>query len=147
MLSLFFSFAYSHLNYCISTWCTTNFCLLDSLQRCCNIILRIRFFRGSRSNRDDIYKKFEILKILDIHKLKVGFYTFFHNMFPQCFSESFKLNFAVHHRQTKKDNDIHVPFTINVICPQLILFNGAKIWSDIPVDIRYPHNLTIFRNN
>ena len=30
MPTLFFSFAYSHLNYCISTWCTTNFCLLDS---------------------------------------------------------------------------------------------------------------------
>ena len=44
MLTLFFSFAYSHLNYCISTWCTTNFCLLDSLQRCCNKILQIIFF-------------------------------------------------------------------------------------------------------
>ena len=54
MLTLFFSFACSHLNYCISTWCTTNFCQLDSLQQCCNKILRIIFFRDSRSNCDDL---------------------------------------------------------------------------------------------
>ena len=49
MLTLFFAFAYSHLNYCISTRCTTNFCLCDSLQRYCNKILRIIFFRDSGS--------------------------------------------------------------------------------------------------
>ena len=66
------------------------------------------FFRDSRSNCDDRYKKFEILKILDIHKLEVGcfVYKFFHNMLPQCFAESFKLNSAVHQRQTRKCNDI-----------------------------------------
>ena len=56
MLTLFFSFAYSHINYCISTSCSTNFCLLDYLQRCCNKILRIIFFRDSRSNCDDYIK-------------------------------------------------------------------------------------------
>ena len=68
-------------------------------------------FRDSRSNCDDIYKEFEILKILDIHKLEVGcfVYKFFHNMLRQCFAESFKLNSAVHQRQIRKCNDIHVP--------------------------------------
>ena len=111
MLTLFFSFAYSHLNYCISPWCATNFCLLGSLQRSCKKILRFIFFRDSRSNCDDIYKKFEILKILDINKLEVGCFVnkFFQNMLPHCFAESIKLNSAVHQRQTSKCNDIHVP--------------------------------------
>ena len=34
----------TNLNYCITTWCTTNFCILDSLQQCRNKILRIIYF-------------------------------------------------------------------------------------------------------
>ena len=148
MLTLFFSFPYSHLNYCISTRYTTNFCLLDSSQRCCKKILRIIFFRDSCSNCDDIYKKFENLKIMNIHKLEVDcfVYKFFHNKLPQCFADSFKLNSAVHQRQTRKCNDIHVPLMKKVICGQSILHNGPKIWNDIPVEIRSSHNLTNFRS-
>ena len=64
MLTIFFSFAYGHLNYFISAWCRTNFWLLDSLQRCCNKILRIIFFRDSRSNCDHIP---------GVHKVRVHF--------------------------------------------------------------------------
>ena len=114
MLTLFFFFAYilQPLKLLYFQWCTTNVYPLDLLLRCCNKILRIIFFRDSRSNCDDIYKKFEIFKILDIHKLEVGcfVYKFFHKMLTQCFTESFKLNSAVHQRQTRKRNDIHVPF-------------------------------------
>ena len=134
MLTLFFSFAYGHLNYFVSAWCKTNLWLLDSLLRCCNKILRIIFFRDSRSNCDDIYKKFGNLRMLDIHKLEVGFfvYEFFHNIFPQCFTKSFKFNSAVHQHQSRKWNNIHVPFIKKVICRQSILYNGTKIWDDTP---------------
>ena len=106
------------------------------------------FFCDSRPNCDDIHKKLEILETLDIHKLKVGcfVYKFFHNMIPQCLTESFKANFAVHQRQTRKCNDIHVPFMKQVICRQSIVYNDAKIWNDIPVEIRHSHNLTSFRS-
>ena len=80
--------------------------------------------------------------MLDIHKLEVScfVYKFFHNMLPQCFAESFKLNSAVHQRQTRKCNDIHVPLMKKVICRQSILHNGAKTWNVIPVEIRSSHN-------
>ena len=67
-------------------------------------------------------------------------------MLPQCFAESFRLNSAVHQRQTRKCNDIHVSLMKKVICRQSILHNGAKTWNDIPVEIRFSHNLTSFRS-
>ena len=72
-------------------------------------------------------KGFEILKTLGIHKLEVGcfVYIFFHDMLPQCFTESIKLNSTVHYGQTRKSNDIHVPFMKKVICRQSTLYNGA----------------------
>ena len=63
-------------------------------------------------------------------------------MLPQCFTESFKLNSAVHQRQTRKYNDVYVILMKKVICCQSILYNGAKMWNDIPVEIRSSHNLT-----
>ena len=84
---------------------------------------------------DTLYKKFRNLKILDIHKLEVGFFVFefFHNMFPQCYTESFKLYSVVHQHQSRKWNNIHVPFMKKVICRQLILYNGTKVWDDTPL--------------
>ena len=67
-------------------------------------------------------------------------------MLRQCFAESFKLNSAVHQRQIRKCNDIHVPLMKKVICCQSILHNGAKTWNDIPVKIRSSRNLTSFRS-
>ena len=56
-----------------------------------------------------------------------------------------KLNSAMHQSQTRKFDDIHVPFMKIVICRQSIHYNDAKIWNDIPVEIRHSHNLTSFR--
>ena len=87
----------------------------------------------TRSNCDDIYKKVKTLKILDIYELEAGcfIYKFFHNLLPQCFTESFELNSVVHQRQIRKCNNIHVPLIKKVIR------------NDIPVEIR-SYNLTSF---
>ena len=68
LLTLFYSFAYSCLNYCITTWCNNNLAFWKVLPWCCNKILRLIFFRNYIlvSNCYDIYKKHECLKIQDM---------------------------------------------------------------------------------
>ena len=44
----------SHMNYCISTWCTSNATQVSSLQSLCNKILRVIFYRNNRANIDAI---------------------------------------------------------------------------------------------
>jgi len=100
LLALFYSFAYSHLNYCIATWCNNNATLVEKLQKCCNKILRMIYFRSPRSNCNDIYKKHEKVKIQDMFKLELCFLylNYFTNKLPSYFERSFILNSIVHGR-------------------------------------------------
>ena len=68
LLTLFYSFAYTLSNYCITTWCNNNLAFLENLQKCCNKILRLIYFRNYKSNCDDIYKKHQLLKIQGMFK-------------------------------------------------------------------------------
>ena len=100
LLRLFYSFAYTHLNYCIITWCNNNLAFLKNLRKCCNTILRLIYFRNYKSHCDDVDKKHQILKIQDMFKAEVGnfVYNFFQNKLPNYFEGSFRLNFSVHYR-------------------------------------------------
>ena len=92
LLALFYSFTYTHLNYCITTWCNNNLEFLENLQNCCNKILKLIYFRNYKSNCD-IYKKHQILKIQNMFKAEVCcfVYKFFHSKLPSCFEGSFRL--------------------------------------------------------
>ena len=57
LLSIVHFLALSHINYCISTWCTSNAILVSSLQSLCKKILRVIFYRNNRANIDNLYKK------------------------------------------------------------------------------------------
>ena len=56
LLSIFHCLASTHLNYCITTWCNTNFSKITEIRRLCNKILRLIFHRHPRDDRDDITK-------------------------------------------------------------------------------------------
>ena len=93
LLSIFHSLASTHLIYCITTWCTTNFSKITEIQSLCNRILRLIFHRNPHDNINDIYKKFAILKVKDKFKFEICcfVYKFLHRMLPDCFNNFFHL--------------------------------------------------------
>ena len=104
LLSIFHSLASTHLNYCITTWCTTNFSKVTEIQSLCNRILWLIFHRNPRDNIDDIYKKFAIVKVKDKFKFKICcfIYKFLYRMLPDCFNNFFQFNSEIHSRQTRQ---------------------------------------------
>ena len=108
LLSIFHCLASTHLNYCITTWCNTNFSKITEIQRLCNRILQLSFHRHPRNNIDNIYKKYAILKVSDKFKFEICcfVYKFHHRLLPDCFNNFFQGNFfldkqgEVYSRQT-----------------------------------------------
>ena len=149
ILALFYSFGYTHLNYCITTWCNNNLAFLENLQNCCNKILRLIYFRNYKSNCDDIYKKHQILIIQDMFKAEVCcfVYKFFHNKLSNCFEGSFRLNSSVRRRSLRRSDDIRPPLVKKSICRESILFTGSKHWNEIPPDIKNCRSLHSFKIN
>ena len=106
LLSIFHFLALSHINYCISTWCTSNAILVSSLQSLCKKILRVIFYRNNCANIDNLYKKYKILKIIDRYKFEVCcfVYKYFHKLLPTCFNNIFQFNSQICSRQTRSSN-------------------------------------------
>ena len=111
LLSIFHSLASTHLNYCITTWCNTNFSKITEIQRLCNRILRLIFHRHPCDNIDDIYEKYAILKVSEKFKFEICcfVYKFHHRLLPDCFNNFFQRNSEVYSRQTRQSNNLHLP--------------------------------------
>ena len=111
LLSIFHLLASTNRNYCITTWCATNFSKITEIQSLCNRIFRLIFHRNPRDNIDDIYKKFVILKVKDKFKFEICcfVYKFLHLMLPDCFNNFFQLNSEIHSSQTRQSNNLHLP--------------------------------------
>ena len=146
LLSIFHSLASTHLNYCITTWCITNFSKVTETQSLCNRILRLIFHRNPRHNIN-IYKKFAILKVRDKFKFEICclVYKFLHRMLPDCFNNFFHLNSEIYSRQTRQSNNLHLPLFKKSTCKQSIKLVGIKLWSEIPNEIKQSKNLAQFK--
>ena len=147
--SVFHSLALSHINYCISTWCTLNVTLVSSLQSLCNKILRVIFYQTNRANIDDLYKKYKILKIIDRYKFEVCcfVYKYFHKLLPTCFNNIFQFNSQICSRQTRSSNFLRSPFFTKTICRQAISYRSALYWNEIPSDIKSSTTCQKFKHN
>ena len=143
LLSIFHSLASTHLNYCITTRCTSNFSKVTEIQSLYNRILRLIFHRNPRDNINDIYKKFAILKVRDKFKFEICcfVYKFLHRMLPHCFNNFFHLNSEIHSRQTRQSNNLHLPLFKKSACKRSIKLVGVKLWNEIPYEIKQSKNL------
>ena len=110
-VSIFHSLASTHLNYCITTRCTTIFSKVTEIQSLCNRILRLICRRNPRDNINDIHKIFAILEVRDKFKFEICYfvYKFLHRMLPHCLNNFFQRNSKVHSRQTRQSNNLHLP--------------------------------------
>ena len=138
LLSIFHSFALLHINYCISTWCTSNVTLASSLQSSCNKILQVIFYRNNCANIDDLYKKYKILKIIDRYKFEVCCFAdkYFHKLLPTCLNNIFQFSLQICSNQTQNSNLLRPMFFTKTICCQAISYCGALYWNEISSDIK-----------
>ena len=144
---IFHSLTSTHLNYCITTWCNTNFSKITEIQRLYNKTLWLIFHRHPCDNIDDIYKKYAMLKVSDKFKFAICcfVYKFHHRLLPDCFNNFFQRSSEVYSRQTRQSSNLHLPLFKKSICKQSIKFVGFKLWNEILNEIKRSKNLTQFK--
>ena len=69
------------------------------------------------------------------------------NLVPESITKLYTTVDNIHSYQTRSSDsgDLHVPRVIHSCAQKSISYSGAKIWNDIPVEVRKAQSIYIFK--
>ena len=138
---MYYSLVYSYLQYSVICWGNTTKTLLHKLQVKQNHIVRILSRKLKRKTKlKPLYEKFKFLNVEGIFKLEIAKFMMKlnTNKLPDIFTKNFAKVASVHSHFTRSSssNDYYVPRSFYVKTNQSIRITGAKIWNDLPSELK-----------
>ena len=138
--TVYFSLVQSHLQYSLINWECANNSTLHPLQIIQNKIIRVCLFGHKRTLIDNLYKKFQVLKLSDLSKLEYAkfMYKFENNSLPIFFNNYFTKLDSIHSYNTrqKKQNRYFFPRFSTNFGKNTLHYLGLQTWSKIPPEIK-----------
>ena len=112
--------------------------------------MRALSFQPSSSPSSPIFKDLKLLELSAVYKLKLLSFVFdyVHGNLPLCFNNFFLLGSSVHHYSTRQADRGDLFLTrMNTLQYGLksLHYLGAKLWNDIPVEIRNTYAKSTFK--
>ena len=141
LISVYYSLVYSYLQYSVICWGNTTKTLLHKLQVKQNHIVRILSRKLKRKTKlKPLYEKFKFLNVEGVFKLEIAkiMMKLNTNKLPDIFTKNFAKVASVHSHFTRSSssNDYYVPRSFYVKTNQSIRITGAKIWNDLPSELK-----------
>ena len=141
LISVYYSLVYSYLQYSVICWGNTTKTLLHKLQVKQNHIVRILSRKLKRKTKlKPLYEKFKFLNVEGVFKLEIAKFMMKlnTNKLPDIFTKNFAKVASVHSHFTRSSssNDYYVPRSFYVKTNQSIRITGAKIWNDLPSELK-----------
>ena len=103
-----------------------------------NKLLKILYRKDHRFSTNALYNELGLLKCMDVHKLYTYMFVYKqqNNMLPSVFNNYYAKNHTIFTRSTRQSNDLHLPFFRLSGGQKSLKYYGAKIWNDLPTDIK-----------
>ena len=140
LLLLYFTLILPHLLFGLVLWGNTYSTYLAKLQHLQNKAICIISNSNYRSPITPHFYKLGILKIADQYTFEVGkmMYQHFKHALPSCISCFFSPISSMHSRCTRSTTkkNLYIPKFFFSRCQKSIKYQGAKIWSSVPINIR-----------
>ena len=150
LLTLYRTLVEPYLRYCNTVWGQCNETLKERLQCLQNKVARaIAFQRYDEANHLKILNDFEWLNIRHLidYDLGVLMYKTINEHGPETFKELFKDVSNVHQHNTRsaEQGNLVISRKNTSIGQQAISYAGAKLWNDIPPEIRNAQSIDTFK--
>ena len=111
MVTLYNSFIYPYLYYCIAIWGNTFSSYLEPLVKLQK--RAVRLIKGAKrlDHTDPIFSELRLLKIREIYVYCIQqlMFKYHHELLPDVFSNYFTTNSHFHNYDTRKRNEFHMP--------------------------------------
>ena len=133
LLSLYYTFVYPYLNYCIHVWGKAYNVHIHDLIILQNKAIRIVHGVSPRTNANKLYFDYNILSLKRLYSYNIGIfmYKFSKNMLPELFENFFCNVASVHEHSTRSAclNHIYVKFKGTTRGQKAFSYSGARIWN------------------
>lgn len=140
---------FSSINYCSLIWGKCSADLQYQVQKCKNFAAKV-VCKGKFTKRDHVTPLYDKLQWIDVYKtlfLQESTYVFNRLSIPQI-SNVTKINFQrrdnITNRSTRNSNDLYVNYKNTKSGTKAISVSGARIWNQIPLNIRNSTNIYSF---
>ena len=135
--TLYYSFIYPYLTYCIEVWGSTTQSRPNSLLTLQKKAIRIISHSGYRDHTAPLFKKLKLLNLKNIYFYQIGLFMFkfHHGLLPPIFNNMFQNNSNVHSYPTRQREHLHVPVAKYKCLLLSVRFKGVKIWNIIRKEI------------
>ena len=137
---LYYSFAYSRIQYGITIWGTASQNQVHEIEVRLNNIIRTITCSKKFAHVTKLYKKLNFLKIKDVYKLELAkfMHKLFSNKLPEMFQNSFTKIGNIHNYETRNN------ITANYFLPRAskktghkkLQYRGVKLWNEIDVNLK-----------
>ena len=136
--TLYYSFIYPYLLYCLPIWGGTYHTHLNSLITLQNRAVRIISNASYLDHTDPFFKSNQILKLGDIYIFTLATYMFRN-------SDNFSNFNRSHSHDTKNRNILLPPYEHLTATQQSVLHRGTRVWNDLPDNIKTSPSISIFK--
>ena len=146
LLTLYYTFAYPYLLYCIHVWGRSGKTVLKLLTKTQNRLVRIITSSGYRTNTESLYQNIKVLKVPEIYDYAIGvfMYKLYHGYMPSIFQCMFVVNRATREYGTRQKDHYKVPkFKLQVV-KNSVRYRSVIIWNMILQNIDIATSLQTF---
>ena len=137
--SLYYSLAYTHLQYAVCAWGKVSKTALHRLNVLHNKIIRCITFSSFQSHVTPLYYKLKILKLPDIYQLELGkvMHRLHLGMLPPTYNHLFTRVSNIHSYSTRgaAQGKYFWPSVNNELGKKSLQYSGPKFWSSIDPSI------------
>jgi hypothetical protein len=143
--TLYYSLIYPYLNYCCLIWGGASATALHKIEVLQNRSIRLITRAPFRSSSGPIYKRLNLLNIVDIRQLQIAVFMFKvkHNLLPSCCLNYFKLNSVSY--SLRVVNYFAIQSFRTKIREQSISVAGPRVWATISVNIQNSASVASFK--
>ena len=148
ILSLYYSFIYPYLNYCIHVWGSATNNYLNKIVILQKRIIRIVCGVNRTTHSEPLFNRLSVLTLSKLYMYNIGLlmYKHHHNQLPQILN-LFLLNSDIHSHNTRSAGMLHVPKFNTEFGKRSFRFQAVKIWNDIYLSVSVNIKIGTFKKN
>ena len=149
LVTLYYSFIYPYLSYCLEIWgaCYTTYLNALFLQQ--KRILRIITSSEWRASTTPIFKSLKILSITKLYTYRILLFWFKYenNMLPESIYGIFIRRNEIHSHNTRHNTMFHIPHISTEISRHSFVYNAIKIYNTNYTKCNFNVKLNCFKKN